>query len=409
VKESQSVAHLDYIPANMQRVRVSRDLMINPSELKDFMVKQDGEYVQCGEVIASSFLFGERRASLAPIDGYVGLVSRRLGNVYLRQPIPLGRSERVEIDVARELSIAPRDMKRVLRVKEGIGVMPGQPVAVSLGLSQQVVTSPLYGKVKSIAEGKVVIEPLQVKTELLAYLQGRVVRVLPRQGVVIQAWAEVVQGQYGIGGEQGGELLVAAEANEQLGENQVTENWRGKVVVAGRTADLALLRAATGVGTAALVIGYLPFITLSEYLGEMGTPGLTGNEDAGMTIILTERFSACTMQQETWQKLWSLRGRYASVNGTTHIRAGVIRPEIVVCEPTLPDRLPSVGEKRNLQIGDQVRVIRQPWRDQRGRIVELPMQRQRLETGSEVLVAVIELAQERVAVPVSNLVRVGKE
>lgn len=408
VTERQSVAHLDYVPANMHRISVAKDLVIDPYELSQVMLKAEGDFVRAGEALASSYLFGERITSVSLIDGYLGLVSRRLGNVYLRQPIPLASSELVQLDVPKELAVS--ELQGVLRVRVGTRVFPGQPLAATVGLNQKVLVSPVFGKVTAIEQGCIMIVPLQVQTRLPAYLQGRVAKVIPGRGVSVRAVATVLAGQYGVGGEQGGQLLIMAEPNQTLAASEANEGWRGKVVVAGQTADLALLQAAAQVGCAALVIGHLSFSTLTAFLGKAGTPGLTGNEEIEMTVISTERFRPASMRAETWNALRSLEGRYASVNGTTQIRAGVARPEIVVCEAVWPEQLPAVDPMvSSLHVNDWVRLLRNPWRDHVGRIVALPSERERLATGSEVQVAVVAVDCCQVIVPVANLSKCEEE
>ncbi len=408
VTETQSVAHLDYIPASMRRLSIASDLAIDPLDLAKVMQKREGDFVQAGETLATSYLFGERIASVSNIDGYVGLISRRLGNAYLRQPIPLGNSQRAELDIGQSLGVDSSSY--TLRVEVGNRVLPGQPLAATRGLKQRILTSPIYGRVASVTEGRVVIEPLQVQPELRAYLQGRVTRVLSEQGIAVQAWATVVNGQYGIGGEQGGTLLIVAEPGETLTAAHVDSGWHGKVVVAGKTADAELLSAAAAAGAAGVVVGHLSFAALMGFLGKPGSPGLTGNEETDMTVISTERFRPTEMRRSTWLALQSLAGRYASINGTTHIRAGVARPEIIVCEQNWPAELPVAQQQSSeLKVGDRVRILRQPWRDQVGPILELPTNRQRLVTGSEVQVAVVGLAGQTVLVPLANLGRLGEE
>jgi hypothetical protein len=81
----------------------------------------------------------------------------------------------------------------------------------------------------------------------------------------------------------------------------------------------------------------------------------------------------------------------ASINGATQIRAGVIRPEIVVPEwaPTGSDaHLPAVSE---LKIGARVRLIREPYFGQFATITAMPAELHKIETEAMVRVAEVKL------------------
>ena len=79
-----------------------------------------------------------------------------------------------------------------------------------------------------------------------------------------------------------------------------------------------------------------------------------------------------------------------SINGATQIRAGVVRPEIVI--PLVPDAVETVGAGENestegiLEVGSSVRIIREPYFGQLGRVTELPVELQNLETEARVRV-----------------------
>ena len=83
-------------------------------------------------------------------------------------------------------------------------------------------------------------------------------------------------------------------------------------------------------GTAAVVAGGIDDHDLREILGYDLGVAVTGNEKLGTTIIITEGFGDIAMARRTFELLKSHDGREASVNGSTQIRAGVMRPEILI-------------------------------------------------------------------------------
>jgi len=94
----------------------------------------------------------------------------------------------------------------------------------------------------------------------------------------------------------------------------------------------------------------------------------------------------------------------ASINGTTQIRAGVQRPEIIVSRPPSPSDTEVAASSAGLQIGDPVRVIREPYFGRLGSVSALPSELQTVE--SETRVRVLEVALEdgeKVIVPRANV------
>ena len=109
-----------------------------------------------------------------------------------------------------------------------------------------------------------------------------------------------------------------------------------------------------------MVVGGFDDPDLRRLLGKDLGVAITGHEDIATTLILTEGFGEIGMAHGTFDLLKSRVGRKASINGATQIRAGVIRPEIIV--PIEGAKLPAgdgaAAESTGLEIGSMIRVIR---------------------------------------------------
>jgi hypothetical protein len=111
-----------------------------------------------------------------------------------------------------------------------------------------------------------------------------------------------------------------------------------------------------------IVSGGIDDSTIKGFLGyEIGV-AITGNEEKGLTVVITEGFGNIRMAEATFSLFKSLVGKKASMNGATQIRAGVIRPEVVV---PLLDRVATGGPVATvvaggLERGTKVRIIREP-------------------------------------------------
>ena len=114
------------------------------------------------------------------------------------------------------------------------------------------------------------------------------------------------------------------------------------------------------------------------------------------------------MAEQTFTLLKAREGMKTSINGATQIRAGVVRPEIVI--PLVSDTTGTEEEERDgsldgvLEIGSLVRIIREPYFGQLGRVTELPVELQSLETEAQVRVLRVELADgQQTTLPRANV------
>jgi hypothetical protein len=110
------------------------------------------------------------------------------------------------------------------------------------------------------------------------------------------------------------------------------------------------------------------------------------------------------MAERTWKLLQSREGHAASVSGATQIRAGVMRPEIIVPTPGGASR-EIASMHRGVEVGSLLRVIRQPHFGRIGTVIALPPELQELESGSMARVMVVEFADDgtRAVVPRANV------
>ncbi len=136
---------------------------------------------------------------------------------------------------------------------------------------------------------------------------------------------------------------------------------------------------------------------------------ITGQEELGLTIVLTEGFGHIAMAARTWALLVASAGRVASVSGATQIRAGVLRPELLIPHDGIGEAVAVPEGAGSLEPGSAVRVIRQPWFGRLGRVVELPPELRALETEALVRVLVVEFSDDgsHATVPRANVERIA--
>jgi hypothetical protein len=320
------------------------------------------------------------------------------------------------VRVAERLGVEPRELPKYLLKQVGDKVQAGEIIAERksfFGLFTSRVTSPITGTIDFISEatGNIGIRHLPTPVEVTAYLRGLVVDVLPEEGAVVATRGVFVQGIFGLSGERHGQIALLADSpDEVVSDTKVSDEHKGKVLIAGALAHWRLMEAAKQVAAVALVTGGVLDTDIKKLLGYDIGVAITGHEPLPFTLIVTEGFGEIAMAKRTFELLASQEGREASVNGATQIRAGVIRPEVVVPKDgalTLEDlEEPKESEfaAGELNIGTPIRLIRAPYFGALGRVVALPPEPQEIETETKTRVLEAELVTgERVIVPRANV------
>ncbi|HET9844851.1 MAG TPA: hypothetical protein VFQ02_03845, partial [Nitrospira sp.] len=282
------------------------------------------------------------------------------------------------INLANQLSIAPDEITDYLVKKQGDAVQKDEILAENKPLIKWFKTqirSPVAGTIESLSAvtGQVLLrEPPRV-LNLLAYIDGTVVETIPRQGVVVETACSLVQGIFGIGGEVWGELVLAVTSpDEPLSPAHLTPDMKGKIVVGGSFLPAETMARAKELGIAGLVVGGIHDKDLRALLGYDLGVAITGTEQVGFTLILTEGFGTIPMASKTFRLLSMHVGQKASISGSTQIRAGVIRPEIIIPRSAATGQAPSDMQRAGIRLGDAVRIIRDPLFGTIGEVSALP-------------------------------------
>ncbi|NGZ99074.1 MAG: hypothetical protein CV089_23685 [Nitrospira sp. WS110] len=314
------------------------------------------------------------------------------------------------VNLANQLSVAPGEIKEYLTKKEGERIERDEILAENKPLIKWFKTeipSPVAGTIESVSivTGQVLLrEPPRV-LDLLAYVDGAIVDTIPQQGVVVETTCSLVQGIFGIGGETSGEIVMAVKApDEPLTPSHLTAAMKRKVVVGGSFLSAEAMRQAKAVGVAGLVVGGIHDEDLRALLGYDLGVAITGTEQVGFTLILTEGFGTIPMAAKTFKLLSAHAGRQASISGATQIRAGVIRPEIIVSQTDASAKGTVRTQREGIRLGDPVRIIRDPMFGHIGEVSGLPPELTKIPTESEVRVLEVRLSDGKtVVVPRTNI------
>jgi len=314
------------------------------------------------------------------------------------------------LNVGGLLGVPPEDVPGMMLKKPGDRVERDEVIARSkglFGLFKTDVKSTVEGSVESVSSvtGQVILREPPQPVEVDAYVEGEVVEVIPREGVIVQTTASLVQGIFGVGGEVRGEIkMVATTPDQVLTPDDIGDGCAGKIVIGGSLITAEVIEQALRVKARAIVAGGIEDATLRKFLGYDIGVAITGSEKKGLTLVVTEGFGRMRMAQKAFDLLKSLEGRMASMNGATQIRAGVIRPEIIVPQEKANGDAVQHAAEGGLGLGMAVRIIREPKFGQIGRVTALPVELQ--QVASETRARVLEVALEdgtRVLLPRANV------
>ena len=320
------------------------------------------------------------------------------------------------LKVSNILNIDPKDVVDALKVKESQEVKKGDIIAETagiFGMFKSSVESPVNGTIESISKstGRVVVREAPIPVEVDAYVSGKVDQVIENEGIILKSNAAFIQGIFGIAGEKRGDLLlVSSSPSEELTADQISPDMKGKILIGGSFLSLDAYKKALSLQVAGIVVGGFNYYDLKAVLGYNLGVAITGTERLNTALIVTEGYGSIPMSEATFSLLKENNGKSSSINGATQIRAGVIRPEIVIpIDSGNSDNDSESQIPEGIKEGSTVRVIRSPNFGKIGKVISLPSELNKMESETMVRVAEININGKNILIPRANLEMVETE
>ena len=318
------------------------------------------------------------------------------------------------LNVANLLSVPAEEITEYMLKPIGETIVKDEIIATTkglFGLFKSQARSPIDGTIEAVSDvtGQVILREPPIPVEVKAYTDGTVTEIAPNEGVTVETYGSYIQGIFGVGGETVGNLTVAVSSpNDELTTAQILPEHRDNILVGGSLVTTDAIQKAIQQGVRGIIAGGIDDADLRELLGyELGV-AITGSEEIGITLVITEGFGSIAMAEQTFTLLKAREGMKTSINGATQIRAGVVRPEILI--PITPEAAEKASEAEDdategiLEIGSSVRIIREPYFGKLGRVTELPVELQDLETEAQVRVLRVELEDgQQTTLPRANV------
>ena len=317
------------------------------------------------------------------------------------------------LNVANLLSVPAEEITEYMLKPVGEIIAKDEIIATTkglFGLFKSQARSPIDGTIEAVSDvtGQVILREPPIPVEVKAYTDGTVTEISPNEGVTVETYGTYIQGIFGVGGETIGNLTVPVSSpSDGLTAEQILLEHRDHILVGGSLVTTEAIQKAIQQGVKGIIAGGIDDADLRELLGyELGV-AITGSEEIGITLVITEGFGSVAMAEQTFDLLKTREGMKTSINGATQIRAGVVRPEIVI--PLVSDAAETGAEKDGsvegiLEVGSSVRIIREPYFGKLGRVTELPVELQNLETEAQVRVLCVQLEDgQQTTLPRANV------
>jgi hypothetical protein len=263
----------------------------------------------------------------------------------------------------------------------------------------------------AIGPGWVLLETERTTTEIQAFINGKISRVLSNIGVIVEANGAIIEAACGFGGEAYGRLKRLVNSPfEMLEAEAIGEDVSGSIILGGRTVDEETLRQAETWQVRGIIVG-----SIQASLLNLDPP-------TKVRVVATEGFGDVPMSAYTFGVLTSLSRREISIRGQTpnltRAPGGGLSedPPIILAADassikassytTLPT---STGqpEKQEITVGSRVRVIQGKSLGASGIIDSLPPEPQPTETGIVAPGAYVNFNNEIHYVPWTNLEQVN--
>ena len=262
----------------------------------------------------------------------------------------------IMLDASAGLGVGRATAKDFFERYEGEMLVEGDVIARKSGLFSRVVRSPVAGKIVLMTDGYIFIEETQAQFELFAGIPGEVKELVHEMGAVIETVGALIQGTWGNGKIDTGVLNVLSEKpDEYLLPEYVDVDLRGSILMAGRCNSAEVFRKAAEQNVQGLILGSIP------------SDLIPAARRLPFPLMLTDGFGDRPMSTAAFRLLSTSNRRDVALNAEPFDTDTAARPEVLIPQPTAPDvgNAPAVGR---LEVGQRVRVTRDPYRGIMGKI-----------------------------------------
>jgi len=266
----------------------------------------------------------------SPVRGRVEYINTSVGIVVLSE-IQDYADRPITYNIATKLGVKPQKIRKYLKKDLGDFVYRGDTLATRI-VSSEDRSVPLFiratdtGTITEIDDenGTIVMHFIQKPHNYLAHVKGKVVGLEEHQSITISHQGIAIYGILGIGNVRHGTLKYISEIAE-LQKTAIED----KVLYCPFDLDMHTLQMLAKENIAGLILPYISQKVLCDFLGyDLGIIN-TGSESINYPIVICEGFGA--YRNSIYDRCFiEHRGASIYVEPHTRIRAGVVRPKVVI-------------------------------------------------------------------------------
>ncbi len=311
VSPDTTVLRTNYRIGRLCIMRIAHRLDVLPENIGKYLSKKEGDRVKWSETIVRRISLGGIKQLESPVDGVIEKIDSELGVIIIREIL-----ERPDVpiilDLKEKFKNSTKNFKNYILKKEGERVEYGQIVAgkklhLYLPLYTKKVVSPCAGKITKIDydNGKIFIQKDVPTTEMKAHYWGTISKIIPQYGAEIEFSGYILGGAFGTKDIAWGKLV---NNNADTKENIIFSEYLS-------SNDINR------------IIEYKP---AGIIVGSIDYEGIELLENCCITSIIIEGFGRLQVNEDYENLLAQSVGRNIILNASTQVRAGVIRPEIII-------------------------------------------------------------------------------
>lgn len=351
--------------------------------------------------------------------------------------------EPVHINVAADLDLSASAASKRMLVNTGALVERGQVIAQRGGFGTRVSRAPVAG-VLSNYDPSTAIAVITMPSEPVsaqAHLKGIVTDLIPYYGAIVETPATLVRGVFGVGGEQHGVLkVITAGSDEAITPDLIDAKVTYAIALGGGEVTAEALRRMIELGARGVIAGSIRSRELANFLGYPGArqadhepptgmgwerywrlgagtvgsngwvfppavPGISSPVPPDFVLIVMEGFGSVPMCPRTFELMAAYDGQEVAIDGTTRLRGGLARPEIIIplARTTAVRWLEESGPR--LAVGTQVRLLSPSYLGQMAQVLGLPVGPRAAQSGVISPVADVALAAtgQKLRVPLVDI------
>jgi hypothetical protein len=263
------------------------------------------------------------------------------------------------LDIARGLGMPPSKTDSYLQCQAGDQLAEKDIIAGPIGLSHRIVRSPRAGKVVVAADGQVLLEIVGQPFQMKAGLPGEVVELVAERGAVIESAGALVQGVWGNGRIDAGQLSVLATSpDHEIKPSELDVSSRGWIVLAGHCSNPDVLK----------IIEELPLRGL--ILGSLEARLVPAATKSPVPILVLEGFGQRPIGAVTHKLLASLERRDVALNAEAGNAFSGTKPEVFF-PAVVPGAVTPAPDFVPLEVNRQARLVRPPHTGETCTVVEI--------------------------------------